>query len=161
MFKVSEQSNLSGFARVSGTYCQSITTDTYSGWLFEKHQCKLNCQKCGRHVTQKFTITFILRSRSDPANLGFPELWWYVRWWKWRETSWFCWLTILPHPLVDIPPALSENICVGPWEIVSYVICEQQKCRSACASAQSDQAFVVRCLDRIISLDSIAEISRL
>ena len=39
---------------------------------------------------------------------------------------------------------------------------------SACASAQSDQrirslvsAFVVRCLDSIISLDSIVEISRL
>ena len=28
---------------------------------------------------------------------------------------------------------------VGPWEDVSYVICEQQRCRSACASAQSDQ----------------------
>ena len=39
---------------------------------------------------------------------------------------------------------------------MSYVICEQQRRRSACASAQS-----VRCLDSIISLDSIAEISRL
>ena len=27
----------------------------------------------------------------------------------------------------------------GPWENVSYVICEQQRRRSACASAQSDQ----------------------
>ena len=27
----------------------------------------------------------------------------------------------------------------GPWENVSFVICEQQRCRSACASAQSDQ----------------------
>ena len=31
----------------------------------------------------------------------------------------------------------------------------------ACTSAQSDHTFVVRCLDSIISLDSIAEISRL
>ena len=27
----------------------------------------------------------------------------------------------------------------GPWENVSYVICKQQRPRSACASAQSDQ----------------------
>ena len=31
------------------------------------------------------------------------------------------------------------NIWAGPWENVSYVICEQQRRRSACASAQSDQ----------------------
>ena len=30
-------------------------------------------------------------------------------------------------------------ICGGPWENVFYVICEQQRRRSACASAQSDQ----------------------
>ena len=30
-------------------------------------------------------------------------------------------------------------IWAGPWENVSYVICEQQRRRSACASAQSDQ----------------------
>ena len=46
----------------------------------------------------------------------------------------------------------------GPWENVSYVICEQQRRWSDCADAQSDQrslisAFVVRCLDSIISLD--------
>ena len=41
---------------------------------------------------------------------------------------------------------------------MSYFICEQQRRRSACASAN---AFVVRCLDSIISLDYIAEISRL
>ena len=46
-----------------------------------------------------------------------------------------------------------------------YVICEQQRRRSGCASAQSEMrslisACVVRCLDCIISLDSIAEISR-
>ena len=32
-----------------------------------------------------------------------------------------------------------------------YAICEQQRRRSACAFAQSDQHFVVRCLDSIIS----------
>ena len=32
-----------------------------------------------------------------------------------------------------------KNIWAGPWENVSYVICEQQRRRSACASAQSDQ----------------------
>ena len=49
----------------------------------------------------------------------------------------------------------------GPWENVSYVICEQQRRRSACASAQSDQHLCFRCLDSIISLDSIDEISSL
>ena len=42
-----------------------------------------------------------------------------------------------------------------------YVMCEQQRRRSACASAQSDQRFVVRCLDSLIPLLAIAEISRL
>ena len=32
-----------------------------------------------------------------------------------------------------------EYIWAEPWENVSYVICEQQRRRSACASAQSDQ----------------------
>ena len=59
---------------------------------------------------------------------------------------------------------------VNTWENVCYVICEQQRHWSDCAdSAQSQtariprsliSAFVVRCLDSIISLDSIAEISR-
>ena len=40
-----------------------------------------------------------------------------------------------------------------------YVLCEQQRRRSACASAQSDSAFVVRCLDSITV--SISEISSL
>ena len=44
---------------------------------------------------------------------------------------------------------------------MSHVICEQQRRRSACASAQSDQRPRFRFLDSIISLDSIAEISRL
>ena len=34
-------------------------------------------------------------------------------------------------------------------------ICEQQRRRSACASMQSDQCLVVRCLDSIIPLVSI------
>ena len=41
---------------------------------------------------------------------------------------------------------------------MSYVICEQQRCRSACSLTS---AFIFRCLDSIISLDSIAELSRL
>ena len=40
-----------------------------------------------------------------------------------------------------------------------YVICKQQWRRLACASAQFDQHFIVRCLDNIISLVSISEIS--
>ena len=44
---------------------------------------------------------------------------------------------------------------------MSYVIGEQQRRRSDCASAQSDQQLFVRCLNSIISLDSIDEISRL
>ena len=43
---------------------------------------------------------------------------------------------------------------------MSYVICEQQRRRSACASAQSDQRLCCSLLS-IISLDSIAKISRL
>ena len=42
-----------------------------------------------------------------------------------------------------------------------YAICEQQRRRSACASAQSDQRLFVRCLDSIIPLVSITEISSL
>ena len=45
-------------------------------------------------------------------------------------------------------------IWAGPWENVSYVICEQQRRSLICA-------FVVHCLNGIISLDSIWEISRL
>ena len=32
-----------------------------------------------------------------------------------------------------------KNNWARPWENVSYVICKQQRCRSACASTQSDQ----------------------
>ena len=42
----------------------------------------------------------------------------------------------------------------------AFAICEQQRRRSACSSTQSDHAFIVRCLDSIIPLVSISEISR-
>ena len=42
-----------------------------------------------------------------------------------------------------------------------YAICEQQRSRSACASAQSDQHLCFCCLDCIIPLVSISEISSL
>ena len=42
-----------------------------------------------------------------------------------------------------------------------YAICEQQRRRSAYASAQSDHAFFIRCLDSIIPLVSKSEISSL
>ena len=32
-----------------------------------------------------------------------------------------------------------EYVWARPWENVSYPICEQQRCRSACAATQSDQ----------------------
>ena len=40
-------------------------------------------------------------------------------------------------------------------------ICEQQRCRSACTSTQSDQHFVVRYLDSIIHILAKSKISRL
>ena len=42
-----------------------------------------------------------------------------------------------------------------------YAICEQQRRRSTCAAAQSDQHICFRCLDSIIRLLAISEISRL
>ena len=42
-----------------------------------------------------------------------------------------------------------------------YAICEQQRRRSACASAQSDQRLGCSCLDSIIPLVSISEIASL
>ena len=44
-------------------------------------------------------------------------------------------------------------------ENVSYVICEPQRCRSACTSAQSDNTFLVRCLDSIIMICILQESS--
>ena len=40
-----------------------------------------------------------------------------------------------------------------------FAICEQQRSRSACASAQSNQRLVIRYLDSIISVLSICKIS--
>ena len=40
-------------------------------------------------------------------------------------------------------------------------LCEQRRCRSACASAQSDQRLCFHCLDSVILLVSISEISSL
>ena len=42
-----------------------------------------------------------------------------------------------------------------------FAICEQQRCKSACASVQSDQSFVVHCLDSIIPILAIAKSSTL
>ena len=42
-----------------------------------------------------------------------------------------------------------------------YTICKQQRCRSACAYAQSDSTFVVCCLDSMMFLVSISDISSL
>ena len=42
-----------------------------------------------------------------------------------------------------------------------YAICEQQRYRSAWASAQSDQPFIVPCLDSIIPLVSLSKIASL
>ena len=42
-----------------------------------------------------------------------------------------------------------------------YAICEQQRRRSACTSAQSDQRLCFSCLDSIIPLVSVSEISSL
>ena len=42
-----------------------------------------------------------------------------------------------------------------------FALCEQQRRRSACASTQSDQRLCFRCLDSIIPLLAIAEISSL
>ena len=57
----------------------------------------------------------------------------------WSETHWahrsFCWFY---H---------AATIWAGPWENVSYVICEQQRWMR-----RLTWAFVVRCLDSIISL---------
>ena len=43
----------------------------------------------------------------------------------------------------------------------AFAICEQQSRRSTCASGQSDQRLLFRCLDSIISLVSISKISSL
>ena len=42
-----------------------------------------------------------------------------------------------------------------------FAVCEQQRRRSACASAQSDQHLRFRCLDSVIPLVSLHKISSL
>ena len=44
---------------------------------------------------------------------------------------------------------------------MSYVICEQQRRRSGCASAQPDLHLCCRCLDSVMSLVSVTKISSL
>ena len=56
---------------------------------------------------------------------------------------------------------VSEIIWARSYENVSYAICEQQRCRSACGFAQSDQHLCFRCLDSTTPLHVIFEISRL
>ena len=41
-----------------------------------------------------------------------------------------------------------------------YVICDQQRRRSACASAQSDHHLCFRCLDSMICILAISKVSR-
>ena len=44
---------------------------------------------------------------------------------------------------------------------MSYIICEQQRPRSACASAQSDQRLCFHYLDSVMSLVSVTKSSSL
>ena len=64
--------------------------------------------------------------------------------------------------------SLLKVFLLSVWKNLSHVmrkpvhaICEQQRCRSACASAQLISTFVVCCLDSIVSLVSKSEISSL
>ena len=52
-------------------------------------------------------------------------------------------------------------IWVRSCENVSYAKCEQQRCRSACASAQSDQHQCCSLLDSMICILALANVSRL
>ena len=52
-----------------------------------------------------------------------------------------------------------DAICIMSKPV--YANCEQQRRRSACASAEFDQHLYFHCLDRIIPLVSISEISSL
>ena len=59
---------------------------------------------------------------------------------------------------------IKSCLFISPWarscENVSYAICEQQMCKSACTSARSDQHFVVRCLDSMILILALSKVSR-
>ena len=75
--------------------------------------------------------------------VGFIVLWLFCDLSKCQNKSFV--LYFLSRFSFFLPFALSLEIMprtykwAGPWENVSYVICEQQRRRSACASAQSDQ----------------------
>ena len=57
--------------------------------------------------------------------------------------------------------SIKQTVLTEPrHENPEYVICEQQRRRSACASVQSDQC-VIRCFDNIMPVVSISEISGL
>ena len=61
---------------------------------------------------------------------------------------------ILQLNLVILATLMEYSNWAGPCENVSYVICEQQRRRSACASAQSDQRLccsLLRCISRFYS----------
>ena len=64
-----------------------------------------------------------------------------------------------PSFITNIANVICNIKCAGPWENVSYVICEQQRRRSACASAQSDQrlSFCIRNLKPLPSLCGCAD----
>ena len=59
----------------------------------------------------------------------------------------------------DLYFMVAHIIWARSCENVSYAICKQQRCRSACASAQSDSTFVVRCLDSTIRILAISKVS--
>ena len=47
---------------------------------------------------------------------------------------------------------IAKVIWARSCENVFYVICEQQRCRSACTAAQSDQHLCFRCLDSMLCI---------
>ena len=61
-------------------------------------------------------------------------------------------------------PDCSWAVWLSGWartcKSVSYAICEQQRHRSACVSAQSDQHLCFRCLDSMICIIVISKVSR-
>ena len=78
-----------------------------------------------------------------------------------RDGSWVG-LVKVALQMFQISPFLwrnRESIWAGPWENVAYVICEQQRRRSACASAQSDQCLCCSLPRCVMSLVSVTKIS--
>ena len=60
---------------------------------------------------------------------------------EWRQLLHLVELALIKAaiPTLDWLWKMYEYVWAWPWENVSYVICEQQRRRSACASTQSDQ----------------------